>query len=51
MSRLQLTKIKEISSLQRHFFLSLILIFIAGLGVFASERCGDYIARSLTRIL
>lgn len=51
MSGLQLTKIKEISSLQRHFFLSLILIFIAGLGVFASERCGEYIAISWTRNL
>ncbi len=51
MSRLALTQIKEISPLQRHFFLSLLLIFLAGCGVFASERCGEYIATSWTRNL
>lgn len=51
MSRLTLTQIKEISPVQRHFFLSLVLIFLAGCGVFASERCGEYIATSWTRNL
>ncbi|MGB6300691.1 MAG: hypothetical protein WBF90_31570 [Rivularia sp. (in: cyanobacteria)] len=51
MSRLTLNPIKEIGPLQRHFFLSLILILLAGFGVFASERCGEYIATSWTRNL
>lgn len=51
MSRLTLNPIKEISPLQRHFFLSLVLIFVAGCGVFAFERCGEYIATSWTRNL
>lgn len=51
MSRLALTPIKEISPLQRHFFLSLLLMILAGCGVFASERCGEYIATSWTRNL
>ncbi len=51
MSRLTLNPIKEISPLHRHFFLSFVLIFLAGCGVFASERCGEYIATSWTRNL
>lgn len=51
MSRLALTPIKEISPLQRHFFLSLLLMILAGCGVFAAERCGEYIATSWTRNL